>query len=215
MKPLTKKQLQKTIGQDVLITYNPNCVVLMRILDADETGIVVESDTGSKAVSFASIKDIFWKNIRFINPKDHFDKKDDNYLNVQMDKVNTQIIEKIKDLPRYYLCTRSSRFIKNGSFQKEKITQKAFELEVFHWVKKRKDLIELCPLALLNNELLLTLYQKRFLVLKKNFSMVFDTEHSDINTIVEFIFDENEKIIEKRNTSLRGIAEDFLAEDFL
>jgi hypothetical protein len=216
LKKLLKKEIPLLIRQkqDVYIEYQEvhtkNHVMVTQIIKADETGIVVESDTGSKVILAPDIKKISWKNITFINPKVDFDKQGNNVLNTQMDAINTQIIEKIKNLPTYYLSTRSARFNKNGTIKKKKISQKQFECEVFNWIKSRKTYSKLCPLALLNNELLLVLYQKRFLLLKKNFSMVFDTKYEDINGIVTFIFNQNEKIKDKRNSSLRGIAEDFL-----
>jgi len=216
LKKLLKKEIPLLIRQrqDVYIEYQEvhtkNHVMVTQIIKADETGIVVESDTGSKVILAPDIRKFVWKNIRFVNPKLDFDKQDNNVLNTQMDAINTQIIEKIKNLPTYYLSTRSARFNKNGTIKKKKISQKQFECEVFSWIKSRKTYSKLCPLALLNNELLLVLYQKRFLLLKKNFSIVFDTKYEDINGIVTFIFNQNEKITEKRNMSLRGLGEDFL-----
>lgn len=213
-KKLSKKELEALIGQDVFVEYEELHAkyvgMISRIIKADETGIVIEADTGLKVILISKIKKIVWKNITFTTPKDHFDKQDDNKLNMQMDKMNTQIIEKMKKLPTYYLSTRSAQFTKNGFFKKKKISQKNFEFEIFHWIKKRKHGIELCPLALLNNELLLALYQKRFLLLRKNFSIIFDSKHQDINGIVTFIFEQNHQIKEKRNMSLRGMAEDLL-----
>jgi len=161
---------------------------------------------------FPNIKQIESKNLRFISPKEFFssNKEERDELNIQMDRINTQIIEKIKNLPKYYLSTRKAKFTKNGDFVKTKISQKRFEAEVFDWVRKRETPIELCPLALLNNEFLLTIYQKRFLLLKQNFSIVFDAKYHDINTLVAFIFEQNIQINNKRSSSLRAIAEDFL-----
>ena len=213
-KTLTKENISLLIGQDICITYkephNENVVVVTRILRADETGIVIQMNMGPKVVLTPEIKSISWKNVTFISPKRYFDKQNDNELNMQMNKINTQIIEQIKHLPTYYLSTRSARFSKNGSFEKKKISQKQFELEIFHWIQRHHGHIEFCPLALLNNELLLVLYQKRFLLLKKNFSIVFDTKYNDINTIVTFVFDKNQTITEKRKISLRALAEDLL-----
>ena len=211
-----KNELPLLIGQDVRVTYkephNNNSIILARIIEADETGIAIEVDTGFKVILSKNIKQIESKNLRFINPKEFFynSKRERDELNIQMDKINTQIIEKIKDLPIYYLSTRNAQFIKNGSFQKKKISQKKFEFEVFQWTKKREKHIQLCPLALLNNELLLALYKKQFLLFKNNLTSVFDTKHDDINSIVTFIFEQNKQIKNKRNMSLRGIAEDLL-----
>jgi len=213
-KSLTRRELRALIGQDVCITYkeahNDNIVVVAQVLEANEIGIAIQMDAGPQVIRFSNIKDVSWKNIKFVSPKEHFDKENDNTLNMQMDKINTQIIERIKSLPTYDLSIRSTKFQMNGRFSKKKLKQSEFEAEVFHWVKKRKTPIELCPLALLNNELLLTLYQKRFLLLKKNFSIVFDTKHRNINGIVAFMFDQNAQIKEKRHMSLRGLAEDLL-----
>lgn len=213
-KLLTKKKLRELIGQDVCVTYsephNDHIVIIAQLIEADETGIAVQMDVGPKVITIEKIKDISWKNIRFVSPKEYFDKQDDNELNLQMDSINTQIINKIKSLKTYYLSTRKARFTKNGCFKKEQISQKKFEFEVFQWIKKRSSFIELCPLALLNNTLLLAVYQKRFLLFKKDFSIVFDSDHRDINDVIAFIFDQNDQIKKKRNMSLRGLAEDLL-----
>lgn len=216
MLKISKKQLKSLIGEDVSIIYNEphknNVVIFARIVEADETGIAVQMDAGPKVILMANLNGITSKSMRFVNPKQFFysTKEERDELNIQMDKINTQIIEKIKNLPKYYLSTRNARFTKNGDFVKKKITQNEFEAEVFGWFKQRKSPLELCPLALLNNELLLTLYQKRFLLLKRNFAIVFDTQHHDINDILRFIFDKNTQINDKRNSSLRAIAQDWL-----
>jgi len=127
LKKLIKKEIPVLIRQKqhVYIEYkevhDKNNVIITQIIKADETGIVVEADTGSKVILAPEIRKISWKNITFINPKVDFDKQGNNFLNTQMDAINTQIIEKIKNLPTYYLSTRSARFDKNGSFQKKKI----------------------------------------------------------------------------------------------
>lgn len=213
-KTLTKKNISLLIGQDICITYkephSENIVVVTSIIQADETGILVRLSIGPKIILASNIKDISWKNIYFISPRIYFDKLYYPEMNTQMNTIHTQIIEHIKHLPNYYLSTRSARFSKNGSFEKKKISQQQFELEVFHWVKRHHGHIEFCPLALLNNELLLIVYKNRFLLIKKNFSIVFDTQQDNINSIVDFIFDQNLRIIEKRRNSLRALAEDLL-----
>ena len=216
LKETTEKKLPLLIRQKqhVCIEYeevhSKSTKIVTQIIKADETGIIVESAAGSKVIVVPKIKNIAWKNIRFSNPKKYFAKEDDNFLNMQMDKINTEIIEKMKSLPEYYLSTRKARFTKNGSFIKKRSSQKEFEAEVFHWIKKRASHTEFCPLALLDNEVLLILYQKRFSLRKKDFKIIFDTDRNDINGIIQFILDRNMQIKDKRNNSLRGIAEDFL-----
>lgn len=210
------KRLTSLVGQYVCITYidadGKNVTTNAHLVEVDHDGIAYRIGFEFKALLYNKIEKIETKNITFVSPKKFFhNKKEDvNTLNIFMDNINTQTIERIKNLSTYYLCTRNARFVKNGSFIKTKISQKQFELEVFDWIKKRKDNIELCPLALLNNELLLVVYEKRFLLLRKNFKIVFDTDHQDINTIVNFILEQNSHIMNKRERSLRSLAEELL-----
>jgi hypothetical protein len=105
-KVLTKKELKNLIGQNVHVTYkaphNDNIELVAPIIEADEGGIAIQLDAGPQVITMPKIKNIAWKNITFTSPKKHFNKEDNNALNMQMDKINTQIIEKMKGLPTYY-----------------------------------------------------------------------------------------------------------------
>lgn len=234
LKSLPKKQLGLLVGQHVLVMYkegqteeNAITSVFKRVIKIDETGVILELEAGSQTILTPSIRDLSWKNVFFINPKDEVRTDEDpteknNELDLQIDKLHTQIIEKMKQLPSYCLSTRSGQFTKSSfskKIRKKKKSRDEFELEVFNWIQKRKDPIKLHPLALLNKELLLVLYEEHFLLFKKNFSMVFDTEHHDINTIVSFIFEQNsqikEKLNEKNNAERAKFPLRFLAEDLL
>jgi len=215
MKKNELKNLKKAIGQHIYVEYivqkQPQQVV-RKLLEADLGGIVIKDPIGVKGIYDTNIKNIEIKNLSFIHPDAvFFNTKDDpNAVNMHMDKVTTRAIEHMKRLPHYELMIRSAKFVKNGSLEKYKQQSCIFEMEVFHWIKKPQHLVELCPLALLNNEFLLAIYMKRFLVFKKNLSVVFADDSNDIQNIINFIFENNDKIVEERGKSLRTLAEDLL-----
>ncbi|EKD24725.1 MAG: hypothetical protein ACD_80C00167G0023 [uncultured bacterium (gcode 4)] len=203
-KRLNKTELQKLIGQEVFIEYEEmetQVSILSRIKKADDKGIIIQTKSREKAILMPKIKQIYGKNIILITPK-----KPSASTN-EMDKLKIEIIEKIKSLPEYHLSTRSAKFTKNGSFKKKKISQKDFESEVFHWIDKREEIVEFCPLVLLNNKILLALYNAEFVLLKKDFTVVTKHHNRDINTIVKFITDYNKRILEKKIASLKDSGE--------
>ncbi len=215
MKRSKLEELKQSIGQHVLITYkfgDKNTQTLRKLVEADFTGILVSTPTGNQIIHDKDIIDIKIKNLSFINPRTFFfnTKEEKNNVNILMDAITTRTIEQIKNLDEYFLVLRYATFTKKISLEKERHKKMDFEIQVFNWIKKPQYVVQLCPLALLNNTLLLAIYMKKFIIFKKNLSIVLADTNNDIQHIIDFIFEHNDKLSTQRGMSLKHLAEDLL-----
>ncbi len=209
------ERIKKAIGQHVLVTYlsqGKQICLLKKLVDVDFQGIIVENPTGYGSIRRDDIIDLKIKNLSFISPRTFFfnTKEEKNNLNILMDAITTKTIERMKNLDNYTLLTRYATFTKRSFLEKKRHKRQDFEMTVFEWIKTPQNVIHLCPLALLNNNLLLAIYMKRFMLFKNNLNIVFVDNNNDIQDIIDFIFEHNEKLTEQKGRSLRYLAEELL-----
>jgi len=163
-------------------------------------GIVIQHSGINKNIYFFEIKKLEYKKIVFSNPSKVFSEK-------IFDSFSTKIIEEIKNEKNYKLVTRSAIFDKKKcKIKKNKQSSKNFELLVYTWLKNRKDVTNICPLALINQKYLLCIYEGIFCLIEKNYKIVFQSE---MVSIVDLIFSTNKELLEFRekelNSTFKGI----------
>ncbi|MFA7717133.1 MAG: hypothetical protein WC875_00240 [Candidatus Absconditabacterales bacterium] len=166
-----------------------------------KNGLEFSTKWGSHRLLYKDIIDVSFKKIVFTPPSKFFSV---DIIN----KFATEIVEHIKNQKIYKLRTRSATFIKNGSLKKERLTQEKFATIVYEWLGKRRSETKLCPLALLNDTLLLCIYEGYFCLIRKNYAIVFQGKE-DHEMLVNFITSRNDEIIRTKEkeykTTFKGI----------
>jgi hypothetical protein len=164
-------------------------------------GLEFSTKWGSHNLLYKDIIDVSYKKIVFTPPSKFFSV---DIIN----KFATEIVEKIKNQKTYKLRTRSATFTKNGSLKKERFKQEEFSTIVYEWLGKRRSETKLCPLALLNDTLLLCIYEGYFCLIQKNYTIVFQGQQ-DHEMLVKFITSKNDELIRTKEreykTTFKGI----------
>jgi hypothetical protein len=194
------ENLRKLKGVLVLVENNKGHKHLGVILDVVANGFTTTGRGSVREFYYHEVSRIVHKNISLTSPSTLFSEK-------ILDAFATKIIENIKSSKDYRLMTRSAIFErKDGKVRKNKIGKSAFGITVYSWIKKHDSPIAICPMALMDEQFLLCIYDGLFCLIRKNYSIVFHTENT---LITDLIFSSNGELIQWRqnqlDTTFKGI----------
>lgn len=187
-----KRSFESLKNQNVLVIKKDNKEVLIEPTNIYEDGVSQERlGEYTKTIKYSEISEVEIKKIKILPSKRTLSDKKINLF-------NTQIIEQIKNSQSSYkIITRNKKIKKNGKIETEKIKKEDFEILVFKFFNfqksKKGEILEILPLAIINNRFILVFMFKNFLILDQNKNIILENEN--FSKIIKTIEEKNKEII--------------------